>query len=109
MTRRKPTLLQQPRTSFKKANAQGNDALAAELSQVQHAVQRKSSPLDLVPLLNTATSQITKSFIAEIMGAAGDVRVLKPLMQAAASPANVRRWFLARALLFGSVEARTHG
>jgi hypothetical protein len=96
MTRRKPTLLQQLRTSLDNANAEGNDALAAELSQVRHAVQRKSSPLDLVPLLDTATSPITKSFIAEIMGVASDARVLKPLMQAAASPANVRytSWFL---------------
>jgi hypothetical protein len=96
MTRRKPTLRQQLRTSLGKAHVEGNDALAAELSQVQHAVQRKSSPLDLVPLLDTATSQITKSFIAEMMGAAGDARVLKPLMRAAASPVNVRHtsWFI---------------
>lgn len=90
MPRQKPSLLQELRATLDKANAEGNDALAAELSQVRYAVQRKSSPLDLVPLLNTATSQITKSFIAEIMGAAGDARVLKPLMQAAVSPANVR-------------------
>jgi hypothetical protein len=89
-------LLPQLRTSLKKANAEENDALAVELSQVQPAVQRRSSPLDLVPLLNTATSPITKSFIADIMGAAGDARVLKTLMQAAASPADVRHtlWFL---------------
>ena len=50
----------------------------------------------MVPLLDTATSQITKSFVAEVLGAAGDERVLKPLMRAAAHPANVRHtsWYL---------------
>jgi hypothetical protein len=96
MPRRKPTLRQELRTAFDKANAEGHDLLAAELSQVRHAVQDKSSSLDLGPLLESATSQITKSFIAEVMGAAGDARVLKPLMQAAASPVNVHHtsWFL---------------
>jgi hypothetical protein len=96
MPRRKPTLRQELRTAFDKANAEGHDLLAAELSQVRHTVQDKSSPLDLAPLLKSATSQITKSFIAEVMGAAGDARVLKPLMQAAASPVNVHHtsWFL---------------
>lgn len=96
MPYQKPTLFQQLLTAFDKASVEGDNALVAELSLVRHAVQRKSSPLDLGPLLGTATSQITKSFIAEIMGAAGDARVLKPLMQAVASPANVRHtsWFL---------------
>jgi hypothetical protein len=96
MPPRKPTLRQELRTAFDKANAEGHDLLAAELSQVRHAVEDKSSPLDLAPLLESATSQITKSFIAEVMGAAGDVRVLKPIMQAAASPVNAHHtsWFL---------------
>lgn len=96
MPRRKPTTLQELRTALAQAHAEGNDALAAELYQVRQTVQRKSSPLELVPLLDTATSQITKSFIAEVMGAAGDTRALKPLMRAVSHPANVHytSWFL---------------
>lgn len=96
MTRCKPTLRRQLRTSLEEAHVEGNNALVAELSQVQYVVQRKGNPLDLAPLLNTAISQFTKSFIAEMMGAAGDARVLKPLMRAVVSPANVRHtsWFL---------------
>ena len=96
MPRRKPTTLQELRTELDKANAGGNDALAAELAQIRQAAQGKTSPLSLAPLLDTATSQITKSFVAQILGAAGDVRVLKPLMRAAAHPANVRytSWYL---------------
>jgi hypothetical protein len=50
----------------------------------------------LVPLLETSTSHITKTFIAEVLGAARDVRVLKPLMRAVAHPANRRHtsWYL---------------
>jgi hypothetical protein len=90
MPRRTPTKLQELRTALDQANAEGNAALAAELLQVRHAVQGKTSALSLVPLLDTATSQLTKSFVAEVLGAAGDVRVLKPLMRAVAHPANVR-------------------
>ncbi|WP_126546989.1 hypothetical protein [Hymenobacter amundsenii] len=96
MPARKPTRLQELRTAIDRANAEGNDALAAELSQVRHAVRTKADPLALVPLLETSTSYITKAFVAEVLGAAGDVRVLQPLMRAAAHPANVRHtsWFL---------------
>jgi hypothetical protein len=97
MPRRKPTTLQELRIALDQANAEGNDALAAELSQIRHAVQGKTSPLTLVPLLDTAASQITKSFVAEVLGAAGDVRVLKPLMRAAVNPANTN--YTARYLL----------
>ncbi|WP_135399204.1 hypothetical protein [Hymenobacter metallicola] len=41
-------------------------------------------------MLETATSRITQAFVAEVLGAAGDKRVLKPLMRAVAHPANVR-------------------
>lgn len=96
MPARKPTRLQELRTAIDRATAEGNDALAAELSQVRHAVRTKADPLALVPLLEASTSYITKAFVAEVLGAAGDVRVLKPLMRAAAHPANVRHtsWFL---------------
>ena len=78
------------------ATAEGNEALAAELNLVRHAVQTKADLLTLVPLLKTATNQITHSFVAEVLGAAGDVRVIKPLMKAAAHPANTHHtsWYL---------------
>jgi hypothetical protein len=90
MPTQKPTRLQELRTALDRATAEGNDALVAELSLVRHAVQGKNSPLSLVPLLETATSRITQAFVAEVLGDAGDERVLKPLMRAAAHPANVR-------------------
>ncbi|ALW85920.1 hypothetical protein AUC43_12930 [Hymenobacter sedentarius] len=96
MPRRKLTILQELRAAIDKANAEGKDVLAAELSQIRHAVRGKTSPLALVPLLDTATSQITKSFVSIVLGAAKDVRVLKPLMRAAVNPANTNyaAWYL---------------
>jgi hypothetical protein len=90
MPTKKSTNLQELRRLFRQAKAEGNEELLAELELILTALHkpRQVGIGILANLLNKATSHVTKHYIAGVLGAAKDVRVLKFLIRAATQPEN---------------------
>jgi hypothetical protein len=90
MPTKKSTNLQELRRLFRRAKAEGNQELLAELELVLTALHkpRQVAITVLAKLLNQANSHVTKHYIAGVLGAAREVQVLKALMRAATKPEN---------------------
>lgn len=90
MAYRKKTPIQQIYMSLREAKAERDEVLVAELQQLLQAVLEPNGPTvsRLLTLLRHTTCPAATHCLAQLLGTAGDVRVLRPLMQAAVNPVH---------------------